>query len=327
MDNPRNDANDQERDPEPGSAATPDELQRRQRGSLPSFLFITFLFFMLTNRNEEDIVVRTQYEDTVRALGYQLSNYSAWLNGTATNFTLVRGSRCVPRQCSQPFPFSQPDRDVHVERVVSNILPLPLQLDPSFGSYYSNASGLFRGDVHFYNLSSIHHDANVTWKPIADRVMENVNLSAIPERLGDWNWSAADTIGIRVHDTMATVTNVSESIAIFQVLYSLFYHPWCISKVAFRESSSCPTPLSRIPCYWSLMVCTLSTMALSMHLHKRKGASRDTATRGNIFNPVQVLVHRYTIHLGHRSNQRAERYCFDSTKRDDPSFIKAKDRG
>ena len=99
MDNPRNDANDQERDLEPGSAATADELQRRQRGSLPSFLFVTFLFFILTNRNEEDVVVRTQYEDVVRALGYQLSNYSAWLNGTDTNFTLVWGSRYFPCPC------------------------------------------------------------------------------------------------------------------------------------------------------------------------------------------------------------------------------------
>lgn len=93
MDNPRNDVNGPEQDPEAGPAPTADELQRRQRGSLPSFLFITFLFFMLTNRNEEDIVVRTQYEDVVRALDYQLSNYSAWLNGTATNFTLVRDFR------------------------------------------------------------------------------------------------------------------------------------------------------------------------------------------------------------------------------------------
>jgi len=92
MDNPRNNTSDPERDPESGSAVTADELQRRQRGSLPSFLFITFLFFMLTNRTEEDVVVRAQYEDAIRALGYQLSNYSAWLNGTATNFTLVRSS-------------------------------------------------------------------------------------------------------------------------------------------------------------------------------------------------------------------------------------------
>lgn len=93
MDNPRDSTNDREGDLESGSTPTADELQRRQRGSLPSFLFITFLFFMLTNRNEEDVVVRAQYEDAIRALGYQLSNYSAWLNGTATNFTLVRGSR------------------------------------------------------------------------------------------------------------------------------------------------------------------------------------------------------------------------------------------
>ena len=88
MENPREDPSDRERDPESG-AVTADELQRRQRGSLPSFLFITFLFFMLTNRNEEDGVARSQYEDTIRAFGYQLSNYSAWLNGTASNFTLV----------------------------------------------------------------------------------------------------------------------------------------------------------------------------------------------------------------------------------------------
>jgi len=94
MDNPRNNSNGREGDPESGSGATlnADELQRRQRGSLPSFLFITFLFFMLTNRNEEDVLVRIQYEDAIRAFGYQLSNYSAWLNGTATNFTLVRDS-------------------------------------------------------------------------------------------------------------------------------------------------------------------------------------------------------------------------------------------
>lgn len=100
MDNSRNNTNDQERDPESGSAATPDELQRRQRGSLPSFLFITFLFFMLTNRTEEDVVVRAQYEDAIRALGYQLSNYSAWLNGTTTNFTLVRSSGVLQRTMS-----------------------------------------------------------------------------------------------------------------------------------------------------------------------------------------------------------------------------------
>ncbi|KAF9644702.1 hypothetical protein BDM02DRAFT_3190363 [Thelephora ganbajun] len=203
MDNPQNNANDREGDSESGSAATTDELQRRQRGSLPSFLFVSFLLFMFTNRNEEDVVVRTQYEDAIHALGYQLSNYSAWLNGTTTNFTL-------------------PERDVYEERLVSKILPIPHQLDASLGSYYSNTSGLFRGNVRYYNLSSIPYDTNVTWKSVADRVMENVNLSAIPEQLGAWNWSTTDGIGIKVHDRMMTVANVSESIAIFQGKLELF---------------------------------------------------------------------------------------------------------
>src|SRR5882757_4856332 len=116
MDNPRSNTNDQERDLESDPAANTDELQRRQRGSLPSFLFITFLFFTLTNRNEGDVVMRAQYEDVIRALGYQLSNYSAWLNGTATNFTLVRDSSFS--SSSRPSPLlSQPDRDMHVEQL------------------------------------------------------------------------------------------------------------------------------------------------------------------------------------------------------------------
>lgn len=42
-----------------------------------------------------------------------------------------------------------------MERLVLEILPVPHQLDPSPGSYYSNSSGLFRGDVRYYHLSSI----------------------------------------------------------------------------------------------------------------------------------------------------------------------------
>jgi len=127
---------------------------------------------------------------------------------------------------------------VHVERLVSKLLPPPYQLDPALGSYYSNATALFHGEVRYYNLSSIPYDTNVTWKPIADHVMENANLSAIPERLGTWNWSAVDTIGIKVHDRMMTVANVSESIALLQVLCPLSCCLWFVSKDILRAGSS-----------------------------------------------------------------------------------------
>lgn len=91
--------NDQEQDSEPGLAATADEPQGRWRGLFPTLLFIASLLFMLTDRNE-DVAVRTQHEEAVLALGYQLSNYSAWINGSATNFTLVRGFGSFLCRCS-----------------------------------------------------------------------------------------------------------------------------------------------------------------------------------------------------------------------------------
>ena len=169
-----------------------------------------------------------------------------------------------------------------MEQLVPKMLPPPYQLNPSLGSYYSNASGLFRGDVRYYNLSSIPYDTNVTWKPIANRVIENANLTALPERLGSWNWSAADTIGIKVHDRMMTVANVSESIAIFQVLRPLFHRACVVSKISLRENSSCSTQGSRTPCSWSSTEFTSRRTALSTRLLKRKGVSRDAIPQDNL---------------------------------------------
>jgi hypothetical protein len=181
------------------------------------------------------------------------------------------------------------------------MLPPPYQLEPSLGSYYSNATGLFRGDVRYYNLSSTPYDTNVTWKPVAGRVMENANLSAIPERLGTWNWSAVDGVVIRVHDRMVIVVNVSESVAIFQVLCLLFCHPYLISTVASRESSSCPTRRPQKPCFWNLMGYTSRRTDLSTRLLKRKGMSRDATPRCDFLTCSQFLLYRHAVHPERRS--------------------------
>jgi transmembrane E3 ubiquitin-protein ligase len=80
--------------PDEETALGPD-AQRRQRSSIPSFLFISFLFFMLTNHSEEDAVARFQYKDAIQALEYQISNYSSWLVGNESNFFLV-STLCLP---------------------------------------------------------------------------------------------------------------------------------------------------------------------------------------------------------------------------------------
>lgn len=48
----------------------------RQRSSIPSFLFISFMLFMLTSHNGDEFLARHQYQDALRSLTYQLSNYT-----------------------------------------------------------------------------------------------------------------------------------------------------------------------------------------------------------------------------------------------------------
>ena len=62
---------------------------QRPRSSVPSFLFISFMLFMLTSHNGDEFLARHQYQDAVLSLTYQLSNYTSWLNGNASNFSVV----------------------------------------------------------------------------------------------------------------------------------------------------------------------------------------------------------------------------------------------
>jgi len=176
----------------------------QQRSSIPSFIFISFLFFMLTNNDDGDVATRFQYKDAIQALGYQLGNYSAWLNGTASNFTL-------------------PARNDYLDPLVSNFITFGSNLEPWKASYYSNVSALFRGDVAFYNLTTASNDTTVTWHSTAHNFMNGANLTAIPERLGSWNWTNTDKIGIKIHDKeMPKIANVTDNIAIFHGKLELF---------------------------------------------------------------------------------------------------------
>jgi len=73
--------------------ATGDGRPQQPRSSIPSLLFITFLLFMLTSHSGEEFLARNQYQNALESLNYQLSNFTAWMNGTSSNFTLV-GNLC-----------------------------------------------------------------------------------------------------------------------------------------------------------------------------------------------------------------------------------------
>jgi hypothetical protein len=131
---------------------------------------------------------------------------------------------------------------MHMKQLVSKMLPLLHQLNPLFGSYYLNTSGLFCSNIWCYNLSFIPHDTSMTWKLITDHVMENTNLSAILERLWSWNWSGTDMVWIKVNDQMVNMANVLESVVGFQVFHPHFHYLWlhmnheCYTCLAMRFS-------------------------------------------------------------------------------------------
>ena len=87
-------SNNTPRDLENGSDL--DNVARQPRTSVPSILFISFVFFMLMyGRGDEFSVARDMYVNGFRSLNYQLGNFTAWRNGTESNFTLVSPCCCL----------------------------------------------------------------------------------------------------------------------------------------------------------------------------------------------------------------------------------------
>jgi len=85
---------------DPGEADNtqqPARTQQQHRSSIPSFLFIIFLLFMLTNHSGDEFLARNHYQETLQSLTYQLSNFTAWVNGSESNFIMVCTS--LRRRC------------------------------------------------------------------------------------------------------------------------------------------------------------------------------------------------------------------------------------
>ncbi|KZT21185.1 hypothetical protein NEOLEDRAFT_1074064 [Neolentinus lepideus HHB14362 ss-1] len=175
-------AEPRERDEEAAAAPNPADPQR-PRGSISSFIFISFILFLLTNHNGAELVAQNQYREMLRSYNWQLGNYSAWLNGTESNFTL-------------------PERDPLLEPLVHSFVAPGTELDPSTSSYYSNITGYIKSTIKFHNLtvpySSNNSDTPLPpWVPLANSLMEGVNMTELVESvsLGGWNLSAPERAG------------------------------------------------------------------------------------------------------------------------------------
>ncbi|KAI0793636.1 hypothetical protein C8Q74DRAFT_1243576 [Fomes fomentarius] len=169
---------------------------RQPRSSVPSFLFMSFVLFMLMSGRGDDIAVtRDLYVNGLQSLKYQLSNYTAWLNGTETNYTL-------PVQDSNTMPF------------VASFIPFGREIDPKQGSYYSNMTGFWHGDVQLHNLTALNTTEQASpWRHLSEQFMIPTNLTAIPELQGPWNWTRSNKVTLNVGDKLISL-NETKSIAI-----------------------------------------------------------------------------------------------------------------
>lgn len=81
------------------------------------------------------------------------------------------------------------------------------RLDPRKATYYSNLTGFWHGGLHLLNLTS--HDVDdptPIWRHLADAFINELNMSALPERLGEWNWSRSDKVSLSMGDKLLSST-------------------------------------------------------------------------------------------------------------------------
>ncbi|KAJ8473594.1 hypothetical protein ONZ45_g16234 [Pleurotus djamor] len=148
----------------------------RQRSSVPSFLFISFLLFMLTNHSGDEFLARHQYQDALSSLSYQLSNFTAWRNGTDSNFTM-------------------PSVDSTVQPLVESFLKPGEFQNTILSSYYPNITGFLHGDGTAYNITMPSLASQVVrWKSSAVAYVTDLNTTEAIERAGTWNWTASDKV-------------------------------------------------------------------------------------------------------------------------------------
>ncbi|CAE6461332.1 unnamed protein product [Rhizoctonia solani] len=165
--------------PLPTTAATTPLNPNQARSSITSILLISIVLFLLSG---DDPAVQVQQEDALRTLEYQQGNYTAWLNGTASNFTLE-------------------DTTNVTSPIVDALLPARLPIDSSKNSYYTNITGFVNGPAKFVNLTD-PSPSNYTgnWNKTVGPLVSGLNYTKVNASLGDFHWAEIDKIAGNVRE-------------------------------------------------------------------------------------------------------------------------------
>ncbi|KAG2071545.1 hypothetical protein BDR04DRAFT_1098008 [Suillus decipiens] len=168
----------------------------QQRSSVPSFLFLIFMLFILTNHTGDEFLARNHYQDALQSLNYQLSNFTAWLNGTESNFTM-------------------PDRNTAAAPLVGSFMSFGSRLNPQWASYFSNVTGFAHGEIDFFNITPPSLGSTTyPWRTHAETFMGDTNMTDLVGHFGSWNWTGSDKISWSIMDRAPiSVKGVTEKIA------------------------------------------------------------------------------------------------------------------
>ncbi|KAI6042062.1 hypothetical protein EDC04DRAFT_1079252 [Pisolithus marmoratus] len=185
-----------DRDDETENTQTAMRPQVQQRSSIPSFALIIIMLFLLTNHSGDEFLARNHHYDALRSLTYQLSNFTNWMNGSDTNF-------------------SMPDRNPSLQPLVESHMTFGSRLDPSSASYFPNITGFIRGETDFYNITLPSlNDTEAPWTSYAQSYMENTNMTEIVNNFGTQDWKATQKMSWSVVDRATVEQGVSDKMAV-----------------------------------------------------------------------------------------------------------------
>ncbi|ELU40698.1 hypothetical protein AG1IA_05266 [Rhizoctonia solani AG-1 IA] len=168
--------------PLPGAAATTPLNPNQARSSITSILLISIVLFLLSGDDPSVQAQQGSRIHTHRSRTSTLSgNYTAWLNGTASNFTLE-------------------DTTNITSPIVDALLPARLPIDDLKQSYFTNTTGFVNGMATFFNLSDPSFNHTWNWNKTVGPLISGLNQTRLNASLGDFHWAGIDKIAGNVRE-------------------------------------------------------------------------------------------------------------------------------
>lgn len=208
----------------------------QNRSPLSTILFFCLILYLTTRPNDDPFAQNVLLE-SIQAAKHVYGNYSAWLNGTQSNYT---------EQAPHPF----------LEPLAQTALPPLSPIDPQRSSYWTNMTGFWNGQAQLYNLSN-SADLPTSWAPIAAGLVKDLNQTEVIKKLGTWNWTEISKTSFRLSEPENNTNpevqpihghlDLESSIDFLKFEFSGLHLPSTGSIVAMMNPNGYPVDIRSLP--------------------------------------------------------------------------------